>query len=528
MEKITFVFNYFIEGPYPEKPIYLWLTLLFVFSLSSLLALTAAPLTADTAIVLDELGRPIELNKNKTPSPQKIESVAKNVGVNTMEEAQALMDILAWEEENGKLYPSVTVAVMFHRSPEEIEALLQEKADINEDHPLFRTPVYQAIAQGRDPDYLLFLLKKGADPNKPIRFGRGLLYEAVNNGDKDLAELLISYGAEPVLPKNLRNKKDSSVDIAFYDPFYLALKSGDTDMVKPFLAAGASPNIQVLDDSGDSYFPLIVASNSRNVDPELIELLLKAGASPKSKDKDGCTALSIIEFTKENIPAAILLIDAGAPTDDPCIIKNNYRSLYHWAVLDDSEDLFNSLKKAKASPNYRDQDGLSPLYIAVVDSKLWQVKALLDAGAYINKSVTTKSLMKPGYTGVFWERDDLLAVAVRRTDSFPIVKTLLDAGVNVNTQSNQSDEYYPLHFCAELNKPQMAEAILQKKAKTEVRDEYDHTPLHLAVRYDNLLVVQLLMAAGADPKAKEIDGLIPADFAKGKPDEKELLEALKR
>jgi ankyrin repeat protein len=119
-------------------------------------------------------------------------------------------------------------------------------------------------------------------------------------------------------------------------------------------------------------------------------------------------------------------------------------------------------------------------------------------------------------------------VAVRRTDSLPLIQTLLDAGVAVNARANIAEGSYPLHLAAELNKPDMCEAILKKKAKTEVRDEYGNTPLHQAVRFADIRVVGLLMAAGANPDAKDRDGTTPRDYAMYRPNKEELLTALNR
>jgi ankyrin repeat protein len=103
----------------------------------------------------------------------------------------------------------------------------------------------------------------------------------------------------------------------------------------------------------------------------------------------------------------------------------------------------------------------------------------------------------------------------------------LDAGVNINVQSNSYERLSALHICAEENKIALAEAILQKKsANVDIRDIYKRTPLHLAVIDGRVEIVELLVAAGADVNAKNNVGETPIDYAKFNKKEKQLLEAL--
>jgi ankyrin repeat protein len=201
--------------------------------------------------------------------------------------------------------------------------------------------------------------------------------------------------------------------------------------------------------------------------------------------------------------------------------------LYHLAVREESKELVLALAKTKLSPNVWDDDDSSPLYLAVIFDKPWFVKALIDAGARVNKSVVAPGVIFADYRGIHKAAEDLLAEAIIHTNSPEIIDTLLDAGVKINTVTNSPDRLTALHVAVEENKPELAELILKRKsANKEAKDIFGNTPLHLAVDAENTKFVKLLVNAGAKINAKDKEGKTPVDLARGVKKEKELLEAL--
>ncbi len=55
--------------------------------------------------------------------------------------------------------------------------------------------------------------------------------------------------------------------------------------------------------------------------------------------------------------------------------------------------------------------------------------------------------------------------------------------------------------------------LLEKKAPADARDRDGSAPLHLAAAGGHLQVVELLLAAGANPSGKNREGLTAADLA---------------
>jgi ankyrin repeat protein len=233
-------------------------------------------------------------------------------------------------------------------------------------------------------------------------------------------------------------------------------------------------------------------------------------------------------MAKGNVPAAIMLLEMGVSGNDSCILKRHKQTLYHWAVRGESKELFLALRNTRLSPNVRDDDKDSPLYLAVIFGKPWFVAALLEAGANVNKSVYHSGMRFEDYSDTYAGTDDLLAQAILHSNSLEIVELLLAAGVNINTKANVYDQGTALHVCIEEGQRDMLEAILKNGgAKVEAKDRYKRTPLHLAVLHENKATIKLLLSYGAKTDAKDADGQTPIDYATGTMKQAEILAILK-
>jgi ankyrin repeat protein len=439
-------------------------------------------------------------------------------------EIDTIKEALEWENKNGRYYPSISVAVRLGRSPEVIKELLDEQADINENNRELGTPLAQAIERNRYQEYVDFLLSNGADPNQ-LSVAYNIIHwplaEAVRKYRSDIVRGLFEHGAKLNVPG--AEKADDYDE----DPFARALWNGDYETVKLFIEAGANPKEKVSIGDGDMMLPIHLAAESDHPTVELFTLLMEHGANPKIKHKN-CNVLSQIDWKDETIPTIVMLLELGVPVSNKCFLESFDESLYHLAVKYELKDLFLALTKAKVSPNVRDSDGDSPLYLAVRFKQPWFVKGLIQAGALVNGSVAGAGLIYADYDGVRMPNDDLLAQAVIYNDDPEVVQILLDAGVNINVKSNSYTRSTALHISVEEHKVAITEAILKKKGvNTEVRNLYGSTPLHLAVEDERTDLVKLLVAAGANVKAKDRYGQDSIDIANQSLKKKEeLLEAL--
>jgi ankyrin repeat protein len=432
-------------------------------------------------------------------------------------EAELVREILNEEEKTGHLNPSIPVAVLLGRPLETIEILLQQGSNINEVHPTFGTAISQVFQQRHDFDYLAFLLKSGADPNLTWGGYGWPLDTAVNYGNKEMVDLLLASGAKlknpfPDNPKSL---------------LYYAVWNEKLIIAQSLLAAGADPNEHFTDSDGELLVSPLLFAIDRDNDQleEMVRLLISAGGNAKIKDKSGRNALAKLKWYSKNIPVALVLLEHGVSGKDSSIIKEKCKTLIHWSIENDSQELFQAARKAGVSITQRNNEQKTPLLQAVEYGKPWFVKALLDAGAPINKSASYSGQRYTGLFDSYKPTDDLLAQAIK-SKNLEIVQILLKAGVKLNAIANDYDRGTALHLAVEAKRLDMVAALLGAGAKTEVKNRYGYTPLHLAVRNGNIELVKMLLMAGADPKSKNDDDETPLDLAESR-EKLEIIELLK-
>ena len=234
-----------------------------------------------------------------------------------------------------------------------------------------------------------------------------------------------------------------------------AAKSGDIEMVRELLDAGADPNIP--DDYGTT--PLSIACES--VDLDLMKLLLDYGADPNLHNIIGDEPffgwISASEEPTSIMKSGIqLLLDAG----------------YDINKIDESGNLVNA-------------DGIDDLVDN--DDNIEIVQLLLDNGFIINT---------PGYN-ILNEPSDKHAIQM--------VKFLLASGADPNIRNQRGPARIPLLVAIQGQDIDIVKLLLDNGADpniTEYDQEYTKTPLAFAIDADTLEILKILLASGADPFQK--------------------------
>jgi ankyrin repeat protein len=252
--------------------------------------------------------------------------------------------------------------------------------------------------------------------------------------DVDLVEQLLARGAKP----NVVTRYGSS-------PLGEAVKVADTRLVEMLLKAGA--NVDTANE--DEQTPLMLAA--RNGTVEVAELLVRHRADVDAKEQwRGQTAL--MWAAAENHPEMVeFLLQKGAQVnvraeanDWPSQITSEPRAQYRptggltpllFAARAGCGRCVEALIKGGADPNLPNPDGMTPIMVAIDNLHFEVARYLLEHGA--NPHVWD-----------WWGRTALYAVVDMRgrggdrpvrpgeTGSMDIVRMLLDAGVNPNTQLN--------------------------------------------------------------------------------------------
>jgi len=327
-------------------------------------------------------------------------------------------------------FDGVTPLVMtvgVSRSVEVASLLIDAGADVNDEWSEDTTPIFETTAD-QFYDLAKLLVTRGANVN--VRMGNGLtpLMFAARNGASKCVELFLDAGADI-------NAVEEEHGVG---AFGLALNRLDLQLAEQLLALGAEPNfgsietlplavaehgslafIQALEARGcnlvrDDQRGRMAFVSARNPDPEVFDYLLNHGADPSEgndfgytplilaalnnhhhlirrylargddaavRDVDGETALSLaIEKRHEESVAALREFhveegDYSALDPEAAMLK---------AAEDGSLGSILNLRDSGVPINCCDEDGNSPLMIAVRAGHHGVVRSLYHLGADIN------------------------------------------------------------------------------------------------------------------------------------------------
>jgi ankyrin repeat protein len=211
--------------------------------------------------------------------------------------------------------------------------------------------------------------------------------------------------------------------------------------LKKWLADGADPNAELAN--------AVIAN-----DPERVSYLVEHGADASARDGDGYTALgNAVRFGYA--PVANYLI--GHKADVNATDLSGWTPLMYAAWIDDA-DLTKLLIAHGAKVDFtREANGLTPLAVAMQNSKP-------KAGA-----------------------------------------VLIDAGANLEQAVGQG-QYTPLMLAVTAGSADLAGQLVGKKANVNAKNAGGLTALMIAAAGNRMDIATLLIKAGADPGAKSEDG----------------------
>ncbi len=144
------------------------------------------------------------------------------------------------------------------------------------------------------------------------------------------------------------------------------------------------------------------------------------------------------------------------------------------------------------SPNTRGQPAL--------------VQALRDESSKVAAALLAHPELKVDATTQAGETALMMAALMGDLDW---TKRLIDRGGQVNR-----DGWAPLHYAASGPEPKVLVLLLERGAKIDAASPNRSTPLMMAARYGHEDSALLLLARGADPRARNDQKLSAADFAR--------------
>jgi serine/threonine-protein phosphatase 6 regulatory ankyrin repeat subunit B len=329
-------------------------------------------------------------------------------------------------------------------------------------------------------------LSRGADVNGVDFNGMKVLEYAVQSGNEEVVKTLIAAGADV----NEQAYRPAG-------PLKLAAAKGYR-IVEILLSAGANPNPP----EGD-VTPLMNAAHVNSL--SIVTRLLEARANVNAKTRDGFTALMAASSAADVDPALIkALITAGADVNAKA--ENGTTALIE-AARYGNEATCKTLIDAKADVKVRTVDNRTALAHAVLNGRLETVKALLAAGAEAEtQGFRSFTILREAITQPFPE--NLKA---------EIVRALVSAGANVNSKNKWGAPI--LLEAVQYASPEVLQILLSARADANAKDQDGRTALIEAVSrgasvpQTESAKVKLLIAAGADVNARDNRGSTPLGIA---------------
>ncbi len=293
------------------------------------------------------------------------------------------------------------------------------------------------------------------------------------------------------------------------------------ELAQHLLEAGASVN--AVNDLGIA--PLSVAC--RNGSAPMVDALLSNGANARTAEPSGETAL--MTCSRSGRVEAVEQLLAGGARPNAVEVRSGQTALM-WAAAGNHTAVARALVEAGAEVDARSTGEFTPLLFAARSGALEVTRLLLDAGAQVN-AVTSN-----GHSPLLVAAASLDAITgsdyrlvVQSSDHEALGVLLLERGAN----EAQADQYgmTPLHYTVEMGKPVLLEALLAKGADPNAqltsglpfrRGDYvgrgaynGASPFWLAARLGKLQMMRALLAAGADPELRSAYGVTPLMVAAG-------------
>jgi len=248
------------------------------------------------------------------------------------------------------------------------------------------------------------------------------------------------------------------------------------------------------------YMPPVVEA-AKNEDWQLLEQHLASGMDANQIYGDGSTALHWASY-HDSVEGARLLLGAGATANS----ANDLGATPLWLAAENgSTQMTSLLLEAGADPAVALLSGETPLLTASLSGNADVVRSLLAAGADPNLAVTRQQ------TALMW--------AAGRGHS-AVVEALVEYGADVSARSEVRTEYVktekeqdshpaykiwienggytPLMFAAWAGDLGSVQALVKGGSDVDELSAFGLSPLIMAVHGGNLLLVEYLLAQGAE------------------------------
>ena len=351
---------------------------------------------------------------------------------------------------------------------------------LNNDFDLKREPSILSYAiENGDENIIKYLTENGADINYINgENGTSVLYDAVLNLNTKLVEYLLEKGASiegagnsyiygNIITAAAGSKFNNSNDKSPVDLEALEKSAENSVKITKMIIGKADNNL--INDSLEGKTPLIIAVGNSYF--ETAKILIENGADVNSVDFEGWSALSYA-VNNGDIGIAKLLLTNKAK------IKGELLLAIKSPIVESRIDMMKLLIDNKANINYTDDDGFTPLNIAIETGDMETAKLLITNGADVN------GLMQDGVS--------LIGYAIAQ-NNMDLLQILIENGANINNTDGDSLASTPLMTASRLGLDNVVRILLSRNADINAVDINGNTALHTAALNSQLSVIKLLL-----------------------------------
>ncbi len=256
-----------------------------------------------------------------------------------------------------------------------------------------------------------------------------------------------------------------------------AFINGHRDIVKKLIIENKI-DYDVLDSNGCN----LMHYAAFNKDEEMVDLMLEKNVSLNEQSKRGRTALLLlIEEDEPNLSFIKKLIDKGA---DINITDKKGNLPLHIAAQKHDVNTVSFILKMTSKVDKPNHIGMRPLHYAV---------------EYNNLSVVQKIMhYRVDVTATNNEGMSLLHLALKNKDKKIIDNILKTDAVKMLNKENISNQKTPFHQAVALKKLDIVHKMISYGASVNKEDGNQTSPLIIAVRNDDIKMIEMLISSGAD------------------------------